>query len=241
MPSISNGFQVLAFTGGPAVGQPDRRLRGDPVAGAARPRHGQPAAATGPRHHGPGQDRGPARPAHARRQRAGLPRPGHLHPARPDLQRGDRQLQRLRAGRRCEAKTNANGVATFTISSSFPARSRSTSRPTWSTRARPTRTATRPSSRSGSAREPGARAVTTRRGRMMSAAITAPAHARPASARPRTSRSRRSAASATSSSGCSSGLHRVEHGLLSRFALTAGLRAVPPGVVPDRARQPRPA
>ena len=96
MPSISNGFQVLAFSHGPGIGQPDRRLRGQLWRVVLPARHDQPAGRPRPADHRARRDRQPARPAGPGRERARLPRPGHLRAARPAVQPGHHQQRPAR-------------------------------------------------------------------------------------------------------------------------------------------------
>ncbi len=91
MPSISNGFQVLAFSQRPGVGQPNRRLPGQLVAGGPPAGRHQPPRRQRTADHRARRDREPPRRADAGGQRARLPRPGDLRPARPAVQPGRHQ------------------------------------------------------------------------------------------------------------------------------------------------------
>ena len=119
MPSISNGFQVLAFT----TDRPQSVARATtwPACGAS-----SSAPCRGVSKITVGAHREPDRQADARRKRAGIPRPGRLCP-----ESGSSQANTALQPDTCQGSHQQRRMATFTIHSSVVrARCPFTSRPT---------------------------------------------------------------------------------------------------------------
>ena len=228
MPSIGNGFQVLAFAEGQASVSRTSSLPGQWVAPGSPARHDRRVGRGGPADHGACRDREPAGPADAGRPASrctwarSSTRSVACSTARPSSTRGCRARLRWRRSPTQRAWRPSPSIRRW------PTATGSTSRPIWSTRPSSIRTATRRSSPSSSSHERGGlrdsgvpAAVAGRRRQAVSVGGDPASRVCP----PRASTRR---------------FLGLEHHRVPALRALDGFYPVRPGLVRDRARPPEP-